>query len=474
MRKELLVSILGVTVGLSSALYLGQSDYPFEMVGVKFCPTTANTVKPHQQNPVETQEELDRKYCQYEQKLLKEVWEREQFKASKPIPDTSIKLRTIQFIDAGVMWFLVAPVSMWIGYAAWAKKSENDSLAYSLELEGFKTQLAVIGASARQERDFKSQVISTNWDKQRVAAGLISVEAMQDQLKRQTEIQDKTHAASLKQFDAGMSEMDKSIAENLKDAAIADKEREKIKNLAPRNTNHPTDSNKENINLMIDGLKNHEDGYLWKIVTAIKPIWIVGDMGSAKTNMSVSLGLIRKYCLDIPVFRVADRHLRGDNYDVWKLLEAGGMVDNDTSILEVLQDVVERRNERIQNPKESEPEQFILDEFTQLAKIDKESVERFVTSTFSDNRKAKEYFIGVTHNLTNAAFGEGTAEMRKGAFYIEKFTADNVAPLPRIVIKTGLKDEAGNNLEDEERTLPSWFRAEKIYNHLTAKKTIEF
>jgi len=468
------LTVLSVVVGLSSALYLGQSDYPYELIGVKFCPTTANQYKPHQRNPVETQLELDRKYCQYEQKLLKEVWERKQFESTKPLGDTTVKLRTIPSTDAGVLWFLVAPVSMGLGYAAWAKKAELDSLAYSLELEGFKTQLAVTGASARQERDFKSSVISNNWDEQRVKKGLISVDAIQDQLNKRVEIQDKTHAAALKQFDTGMSEMDKSIAENLKDAAIADKERMKIQSKNGVSDVNTTASDKELSNQLIEGLKNHEDGYLWKIATAIKPIWIVGDMGSAKTNMSVSLGLIRKHCLEIPVFRVADRHLRGDNYDVWKLLEAGVMADNDTSILEVLQDVVERRNDRIATPKESQPEQFILDEFTQLAKIDKDAVERFVTSTFSDNRKAKEYFIGVTHNLTNAAFGEGTAEMRKGAFYIEKFTADNIAPLARVVIKTGLKDEAGNNLEDVEKTLPAWFRAETIHAHLTAKKTIEF
>ena len=75
----------------------------------------------------------------------------------------------------------------------------------------------------------------------------------------------------------------------------------------------------------------------------------------------------------------------------------------------------------------------------------------------------------MTHNLTNAAFGDGTAEMRKGAFYLQKFTLDNKKPLPRIVVKTGLKDDQGNNLEDIEKTLPAWFRAETIYGHFNGK-----
>jgi hypothetical protein len=46
------------------------------------------------------------------------------------------------------------------------------------------------------------------------------------------------------------------------------------------------------------------------------------------------------------------------------------------------------------------------------------------------------------------AFGDGAAEMRKGTFYLQKFILDNKNLLPRIVVKTGLKDDQGNNLED--------------------------
>ncbi|MBW4670812.1 MAG: hypothetical protein KME60_26160 [Cyanomargarita calcarea GSE-NOS-MK-12-04C] len=71
--------------------------------------------------------------------------------------------------------------------------------------------------------------------------------------------------------------------------------------------------------------------------------------------------------------------------------------------------------------------------------------------------------------MRDAAFGDGTASMKKGAFYLQKFTLDNKKPLPRIVVKTGLKDDQGNNLEDIEKTLPAWFRAETIYGHFNGK-----
>ncbi len=461
------LTVFGVTVALSSALYLGQSSRPYDLIGLKFCPHTANTNQPESQN------KLNRKYCDYEYKLLKEVWEQKQFEASKPLPESSFIIRDIPKSSVYEwLWFLIAPVASGIAYLSWSKKSEDEEQLLHFELEGFKTQIKLIGVSVRNERDFKATSINSNWDKQRVKAGFISVDAMQDRLRRQTEIQDKTHASTLKQFDLGDSEMSKGIAENLLNAAKADKEKDKIERAKYDDSkSDTTQSNKQRVNELVEALKNWEDGWLWTLINAIKPIWIVGDMGTGKTNTSVAIGLIRKHCLDIPVFRVADRHLNGENIDVWNLLEATEKADNDSAILSVLQDTVDRRDVRIKAKlPDNQSEQFVIDEFTQLAKIDKESVERFVTSTFSDTRKAKEYFIGVTHNLTNAAFGDGTAEMRKGAFYLQKFTLDNRKPLPRIVIKTGLKDDNGNNLSDVEKTLPSWFRAETIHAHFNGNK----
>jgi hypothetical protein len=465
------LTVLWLTVALGSSMFLGQSKRPYDIVGVRFCPKTANLPPNYgKEFSQRSQQKLDKKYCRYERKLLKEVWEQKQFEASIPLPEASLIIRDIPATGNSAFWFLVSPVASGIAYLCWAKKSElNEQLAYD-ELEIYKTHVKSTGVSARNERDFKAQTINSNWDNQRVKSGFISVEAMQDKLKRQTELQDKTHDSALKQFATADSEMDKKIAENLRDKHKADKESQKVLVMKNKDEHIATSfsNNRELVNQLVEALKQHEDGWLWTLVDAIKPIWLVGDMGTGKTNTSVAIGLIRKYCLDIPVFRIADRHLNGENSEVWNLLEAQLKAPNDSAILEAIQDVIERREDRI-NSKVEDPEQFLLDEFTQLAKLDKESVEQFVSSTFSDTRKAKEYFIGVTHNLTNAAFGDGTAEMRKGAFYLQKFTLDNKKPLPRIVVKTGLKDDQGNNLEDIEKTLPAWFRAETIYGHFNGK-----
>jgi hypothetical protein len=60
--------------------------------------------------------------------------------------------------------------------------------------------------------------------------------------------------------------------------------------------------------------------------------------------------------------------------------------------------------------------------------------------------------------------------MRKaGTILLNKFSADSKTPLPRVVVRHGLVDSLGNELEDVEHTLPVWFRPAKIHNHFNGK-----
>lgn len=274
---------------------------------------------------------------------------------------------------------------------------------------------------------------------------------------------------SLKVHQLQLSELDKETAKNNLETLETQRKIYKL-NKPVADTKQPT-PNEELKNSLVEVLKNHEDGWLWTVIKAAKPLWIIGEQGTGKTNTSVAIALIRKYCLNIPVYRIADRHLNGANSKVWKLLEAQLKADNDSAIIEALQDTYERRLERIgQDLDDKQAEQFLLDEFTHLKDIDKETVQRFIKSTFSDTRKAKERFIGVTHLGTNEAFGEGTDAMRKaGSILIEKFTADGNKPLFRVVVKHGLVDAQGTKLKDVEYTLPKWFEANKIYQHFHGK-----
>lgn len=90
--------------------------------------------------------------------------------------------------------------------------------------------------------------------------------------------------------------------------------------------------------------------------------------------------------------------------------------------------------------------------------------------SLTDTRKAKEYLLGITHNATNESFPDGTASARKsGTVLLEKFSANGETPLKRVVVRYGLVDEQGNNLDDVEKTLPDWFHPEQIYQHFNGK-----
>ncbi|MFM6247970.1 MAG: hypothetical protein ACKPEQ_02275 [Dolichospermum sp.] len=52
------------------------------------------------------------------------------------------------------------------------------------------------------------------------------------------------------------------------------------------------------------------------------------------------------------------------------------------------------------------------------------------------------------------------------------FSSLGETPLPRVVVKYGLVDADGNNLEDVEKTLPAWFHPQKIHDHFNGKPII--
>lgn len=223
------LTVLGVTIALTSSMYLGQSRRPYPLVAIRFCPKTANLPpKFGKEFSKRAQAKLDKQFCRYEYKLLKEIWEQKQFESSTPLPENSIVLRNIPAADSNVIWFLVAPVASGIAYLSWAKKSELDEISAHNELEAYKTCIKISTVSNQNEREFKTLQTNQVWDTQKIKRGFIPLEAIQDRARKQSEIQDKTHAAALKQLDEANSKMDKTIAENTRDKHKADKESQKI------------------------------------------------------------------------------------------------------------------------------------------------------------------------------------------------------------------------------------------------------
>lgn len=272
---------------------------------------------------------------------------------------------------------------------------------------------------------------------------------------------------SLKSHELQVAELSKQIAENLLCEAETKRKLEKL-NKPITDTQQPT-ADEQLKQSLIDALQNHEDGYLWKIINSLKPLWLIGNQGSGKTYTAVALALIRKYCLDAPIYQLIDRHATGDNADVWKLLDAQFKAESEEDISLAFDDCCERWLTRIKQ-KPTAKQQIIVDEFTNLKSLCGDSAIAFFKASLTDTRKAKEYLLGITHNATNESFPDGTAAARKaGTILLEKFSANGETPLSRVVVRHGLVDEQGNSLEDVERTLPSWFHPRLIYEHFHGK-----
>lgn len=470
MKTTQVLTLTGIGLSLISAFYLGINKQNFNAVRVSFCPKTANI---YQKNYRDSQLKLNNKYCRYQYFMLKEVWEDMQRDSRLPLPKGSFQVLDLPAKTSSYTWYLVAPISAFIGYTAYSKYVEDVENDSHENLEEFKTRIKLTGVKARLERQGKEETIQRKVDKKRMEAGFISADALQQQYDEREEIHSAQHNSALKTFELNNSEMDKHIAENLRDKAKADKERVKIEGKKSSTTESRLNPQQELINSITEALKQHEDGWLWTLIESVKPIFLIGEQGSAKTSMAVVIAIIRE-ALGHRVQKIADRHLHGENSDKWNLLKSELKYDNDSSILEMLSASIEERIENIARlPKDYH--QVLLDEFTQLAlvepkKTSKAVVERFVTSTYSDCRKAHELFIGVTHSFTNATFGDGVYELRKKGWLIEKFaTVKGDKPLPRICIRIGMKDTEGNLLIDVEKTLPSWFKPETIHGHFNGK-----
>lgn len=269
---------------------------------------------------------------------------------------------------------------------------------------------------------------------------------------------------ALKKHTLALTELDKETAKNQLETIETQKKIEKL------NGNVGTENNPKND--LINALKNHEGGWLWTIINSLKPLWLIGNQGSGKTYTASAIALIRKYCLFAPIYYLIDRHATGRNAEVWEYLNPKNIAEAEPDIETALEQSIIYWGQRIKS-KPSDKTQIIVDEFTNLRGLLGDTVDKFFKLSLSDTRKAQSYLLGITHNITNSSFAAGTNDTRKaGMIVVEKFSANGETPLPRVVVRYGLVDGDGNNLEDVEKTLPAWFHPQKIYDHFNSKPII--
>ncbi|MFM5994743.1 MAG: hypothetical protein ACKO9U_09280, partial [Dolichospermum sp.] len=275
---------------------------------------------------------------------------------------------------------------------------------------------------------------------------------------------------SLKGHQLQLSEIEKETAKNNLETLETQRKIDKLnKPVQDAKTPTPNEQLKQSL---IDALKGYEDGYLWTIINSLKPLWLIGNQGSGKTYTAGAIALIRKYCLYAPIEYLIDRHATGDNASVWKFLQPKMTAESEENIAAAMEDNITFWGNRIKQ-KPNDKLQIIVDEFTNLRGLIGELADTWFKLSLTDTRKAKCYLLGITHNDTNSSFAEGTKDTRKaGMILIQKFSANGETPLPRVVVRYGLVDADGNNLEDVEKSLPNWFHPQKIHDHFNGKPII--
>lgn len=466
-------TVLCLVIALASSMFLGETKRPYDIVSIKFCPKTANQVPNYgEEFSKRAQDKLDKQYCRYDRKLLKEVWEKKQFESSTPIPEASLIIRNILATESKAIWFLISPVAAGLAYLSWAKKSElNEELAH-YELEGYKTQIKLIGVGARNERDFKSRTNDSKWDDLRVETGQISKQAVQDRLRRQIEVQDKTHASALKQFDLADSEMDKKIAENLRDKHKADKESQKVLGIKNEDSNQVSDSNRKLIDQLTKALKDWEDGWLWYLVESFTPIILYGKAGSYKSYSAACFALLKHYLIDAKVESIADTDFDQNKTDSWKYLvplepEIYGAGIDWESYNEGYLEAIERSKTR--TLKDS-PIVSIWDEMTN-AKGKFENAPNVIPFVIATPRKRNEHCILLAHELTQDCLGgcTGMSDAIEAQTYRLNLKCNRQSkPLFKGTLE-GFVDDEGEKLEQHKVSLPKWFRPETINGHFNGQ-----
>jgi hypothetical protein len=324
-----------------------------------------------------------------------------------------------------------------------------------------RTHIDLFGFSKQNQAEITKQVIARQTAEtvqQLKSEGEIQLDHLNGQLQGQL---------SLKGHQLQLSELDKETAKNNLETLEMQRKIDKLSK-PTQDSKQPT-SNEQLKQSLIDALKGHEDGYLWTIISSLKPLWLIGNQGSGKTYSASAIALIRKYCLDASIEYLIDRHATGDNAEVWKYLQPKNIAEVEEDIAATMQDNITFWGNRIKSKPDNKL-QVIVDEFTNLRGLIGELADTWFKLSLTDTRKAKCFLLGITHNDTNSSFAEGTKDTRKaGMILIQKFSANGETPLPRIVVKYGLVDANGNNLEDVEKTLPAWFHPQKIHEHFNSK-----
>ncbi|MGD1912117.1 MAG: hypothetical protein ACFB2X_15045 [Rivularia sp. (in: cyanobacteria)] len=504
-----LVIALGAGVTGISFFAAMQTRQPYALTQIQFCPRSANHPAVIADNVAELNKQrekkpprdfwgrpkktrkakiedfdsdgqaiLDQRYCYKPRYVLAEEWKRYgKFGGKIPfkgdaifrIADVAVHNSNYVFYNAGAitcLWIVTGCVLFRVNKLQrrdFEFSEQEKSIAYKTWLDEVNNR-DINQFNNTLDLELTKEVRQQKHQMMREQLGVADTEneAIRNRLQMETTLlQRETHHAQMK----------KTIAENLRDAAKADKERQKVEGKQVE-----AEAEAKGKDKLIEMLKEHEGGWLWKVVNFQKPVWVIGSQGSGKSTLTACLALIREHCLGIPVHFLIDKHAGRNIQDAWKFLHPKEIAQTITAIADGLQNSVKRWDDRINSGEQLTPLQTIVDEFTNLSQIEatKEQAAMFFRASLSDPRKAKEYILGIAHYFTKTATGGGEGMHQgkiEGCITIKRKTANGQTPLPNALL-TGIYDEEGEPVIDQKVTIPAWMRPEKLAEMLGAQLSL--
>ncbi|MGF1981012.1 MAG: hypothetical protein RMY30_036245 [Nostoc sp. CmiSLP01] len=468
-----LAGVCGVAaiIGLATS----QTRQPYDLTQIQFCPRSTNDV--------EGQIALDKRFCKQPRYVLTEEWQRYGLYGSI-IPYKGDAIQWVRDLPTDnpnqLLGYGVAVIGLWgiVGCLV-VRCSRLKRTDYELgELE--KTGDYATWQHNKHKREVKQH--STQLYTERLKDGLSGLDTEERKALGLTDEENERAKARIQLEDfmkaraVNHSVMDKTIAENLRDKAKADQERGKIegktKGAIANNDNHQL-TDQRLISDLIEALKNHEDGWLWKIIDNQKPVWVLGEAGSGKSTLAASIVMLREYLFDMPLYQLIDAHAGENLRNAWKYLSPQLIAKTEEEIGQAFDDARERWLDRINNQPDKQPQQLLVDEFTNYSESDitKEPAKKFVKASLSDPRKAEERLVCIAHFFTNTAVGgsDGTAKGRaRGTIQIDRKTADGKTPL-KVAIVNGLNNSEGDAEVDKKVTIPSWLTPLSIHKHFNGQ-----
>jgi hypothetical protein len=468
-----LAGVCGVAavIGLATS----QTRQPYDLTQIQFCPRSANGVH--------SQIALDKRFCNQPRFVLTEEWQRYGLYGSI-IPYKGDAIQWVRDLPTDnpnqLLGYGIAVIGLWGVVGCLLVRSQRlKRTDYELgELE--KTGDYATWQQNKHKREIKQH--STQLYTERLKDGLTDLDVHSRKELGLTDEENECAKARIQLEDfmkaraVNHSVMDKTIAENLRDRAKAELERGKIEGKtkgAIADSDNQQSVDQQRANELIEALKAHESGWLWKIIDNQKPVWVLGEAGSGKSTLAASIVMLREYLFDMPLYQLIDAHSGENLRNAWRYLSPQLIAQTESDIGLAFDDARSRWLDRINNQPDKRPQQLLVDEFTNYSESDitKEPAKKFVKASLSDPRKAEERLVCIAHFFTNTAVGgsDGTAKGRaRGTIQIDRKTADGKIPL-KVAIINGLNNEEGDAEVDKKVTIPGWLTPESIHKHFNGQ-----